>query len=74
MCRKMQGEDEPKAQKQGFKVCNTPIKMDRMKLSTFLWFLIFFLFSFTLLCYKRNCIQLHLPLRRYSFCEAVEQM
>jgi hypothetical protein len=35
MCKKMQGENEPKVWEQGFKVCNTPIKMDKMKLSTF---------------------------------------
>jgi hypothetical protein len=70
----MQGEDEPKAREQGFKVCNTPINTNIMKLSTFLWFLIFFLFF--LLCFTttKNCIPLHLLLHRCSFCEVVEQM
>jgi hypothetical protein len=40
----MQGKDEPRVQKQGFKVWNTPVKIDKMKVNTFLWFLIFFLF------------------------------
>jgi hypothetical protein len=74
MCKKMQGEVEPKAWEQGFKVCNTLIKTDKMKLSTFLSFLIFFLVFFTLFCYNKNCIQLHHPLRKYNFCETIEQM
>jgi hypothetical protein len=56
MRRKVQGEDESKVWEQGFKVCNTPIETDRMKLSTFLWFLMFFLFFFSLFCYKRNVL------------------
>jgi hypothetical protein len=45
----MHGEDEPKVQEQGFKVCNTAIKTNIMKVNTFSWFLIFFLFF--LLCF-----------------------
>ncbi len=64
MCKKMQG----------FKVCNSPIKTDKMKLKYIFMVFDLLLVFFTLFCYNRNYIQLHLPLHRYSFCEAVEQM
>jgi hypothetical protein len=49
MWRKMQGKEEPKVWEQGFKACNTHVEMDRMKLNTFLWFLMLFLVF--LLCF-----------------------
>jgi hypothetical protein len=49
MWRKMQGEEEPRVWEQGFKVCNTHREIDRMKLSTFLWFLMLFLFFFSIM-------------------------
>jgi hypothetical protein len=42
--RKMQGEDESREWEQGFKVCNTLVETYRMKLSTFLQFLMFLFF------------------------------
>jgi hypothetical protein len=54
MWRKMQGKDEPRVQEQGFKVCNTLVKTNKIKLNTFLWFLMFFLFF--LLCFVATTI------------------
>ncbi len=71
MWRKMQGKDETRVWEQRFKVCNVLVEINKMKLSTFLRFDIFLVF-FTLFCYNNNYIHLHLPLHRYSFCEAVE--
>jgi len=44
MWRKMQGKNELKVWEQGFKACNTPIKTDKINLSTILWFLMFLFF------------------------------
>jgi len=39
----MQRKEEPRVREQGFKVCNTHVEIDKMKLNTFWWVLMLFL-------------------------------